>query len=86
MSGLVPIFFMSCVVVLGGACYIYRWDIKNVREVYFDGRGVAGENGDSGKLCGSDYNMGKKGKLEVVHLDGSRERVDFYPPTSDRCD
>ncbi len=80
-----PPSIQACHVVLGGACYIYRWDITGVKEIYFDGKGVAGQNGDSGKLCGSDYNLGKKGQLHVVYYDGRKEQVQYYPPTSNRC-
>jgi uncharacterized Zn-binding protein involved in type VI secretion len=80
-----PASIKACVEVLGGACYIYRWEIDNVKEVHFDGKGVTG-HGHTDMLCGSDYNIGKKGVLIVTHVDGRKERANFYPPTSDLCD
>lgn len=61
-----------------GICYIFRWDIQNVKEIYFDGEGVTGH--DSRKVCDADALPGERGNLRIVHLDGHSETISAWSP------
>ena len=61
-----------------GICYNFRWDIENVREIYFDGEGVGGH--DSRKVCDAEALPGERGRLRIIHTDGHVEEIVAWPP------
>ncbi len=64
-----------CAANAAGSCYIFRWDVRGVREIYFDGRGVTGQG--SQKLCAGDD---AEGVLRIVYTDGGVEEISEWPP------
>lgn len=60
-------------VTMRGDCLVYGWNVNNVREVHFDGQGVAGQG--QKKVCDDDEYEDTNPTLRIIHRDGRVEEI-----------
>lgn len=60
-----------------GVCFYFRWDIRNVKEIYLDGEGITGQG--STEICDASAQPGERGNFRIVHLDGRVENINTWP-------
>ncbi len=62
-------------VTMRGDCVYYGWNVNNVKEVYFDGKGVTGQGQKKDWCFGDDDDDVENPTLRIIHRDGRVEEI-----------